>query len=165
MRDCLLLCGKGDVDYLGGLLSDVTYRFFHNGYLLTTSMYNEHIMRWVPVLYTCIFGLETTHYQAHFTTLLKIIKTSDLTEPAKAYLTRQVVDFSLAQKNGFIAAYLDVSEERDRDRALSKLKGCHEHFRAAITHVKRNRAVVPAAMEVSSSFFFTFLSLEMVSDL
>ncbi|OAV86845.1 hypothetical protein PTTG_29701 [Puccinia triticina 1-1 BBBD Race 1] len=35
--------------YSGGLISDVTYRFFATGYLLTTSMYCDDIARWIPV--------------------------------------------------------------------------------------------------------------------
>ncbi|EGF97577.1 uncharacterized protein MELLADRAFT_84845 [Melampsora larici-populina 98AG31] len=40
--------------YSGGLLSDVTYRFFHNGYLLTTSMYSNVMHRWIPIQLTWI---------------------------------------------------------------------------------------------------------------
>lgn len=35
---------KGRI-YSGGLLSDVTYKFFANGYLLSTSMYHKELCR------------------------------------------------------------------------------------------------------------------------
>jgi hypothetical protein len=63
-------------------------------------------------------------------------------------LARQVVDFSMAQKEGFVNAYMEVFSEPDRKLAMSKLKGCHEHFRAQITRIKRNRSIIPAHEEV-----------------
>lgn len=59
----------------------------------------------------------------------------------------------MAQKNGFIQAYMSVFHESDRDVALGKLAGCHEHFRAQVTRVKRNRAIIPAEFEVRVSSF------------
>lgn len=139
--------------YGGGLLSDVTYKFFANGYLLSTSMYHEDLRRWVPILLTWLRGLSQDHYAAHFTTLLKQIKDSDLTALECDTLVCQVVDFSMAQKNGFIQAYMCVFDESDRAVALEKLAGCHEHFRAQVTRVKRNRAIIPADMEVRTRNF------------
>ncbi|EGG02271.1 uncharacterized protein MELLADRAFT_91531 [Melampsora larici-populina 98AG31] len=130
--------------YGGGLLSDVTYRFFHHGYLLTTSMYSEILHRWIPVQLTWMWGLEENHYRAHFTTLLAQINAADLTFHERDLLVQQVVDFSAAQKKGFVAAYMEVFKEHDPAKALSKLKGCHEHYRQSITQVKKNRNVVAA---------------------
>ncbi|EGG11013.1 uncharacterized protein MELLADRAFT_92442 [Melampsora larici-populina 98AG31] len=114
--------------YSGGLLSDVTYRFFKNGYLLTTSMYSDLLHRWIPVQLTWMARLDVTHYKGHFTLLMK----------------QMFVDFSSAQKQGFVGAYMDVFNKRDRDKAMSKLKGCCEHYRQSITRITRNRGVVPA---------------------
>jgi hypothetical protein len=47
----------------------------------------------------------------------------------------------------------------DWQKALSKLKGFHEHFQAQVTSVKRNQAVVPPEQEVCGlicSFLFFF---------
>ncbi|EGG05220.1 uncharacterized protein MELLADRAFT_88235 [Melampsora larici-populina 98AG31] len=128
--------------YSGGLLSDVTYRFFKNGYLLTTSMYSEVMHRWIPIQLTWMWGLNVNHYRAHFTTLLKQIYDAGLSFHERDLLSQQVVDFSAAQKKGFIAAYMDVFNERDPAKALDKLKGCHEHYRQSITRVKKNRNIV-----------------------
>ncbi|EGG05825.1 uncharacterized protein MELLADRAFT_87748 [Melampsora larici-populina 98AG31] len=131
--------------YAGGLLSDVTYRFFHHGYLLTTSMYSEILHRWIPVQLTWMWGLEEAHYRAHFTTLLSQINAADLTFHESDLLVQQVVDFSAAQKKGFVTAYMDVFKEHDPAKALSKLKGCHEHYRQSITRIKKNRNVVASS--------------------
>ncbi|PLW24082.1 hypothetical protein PCASD_14262 [Puccinia coronata f. sp. avenae] len=50
-------CEDGNKLYSGGLISDVTYRFFSSGYLLTTSMYCDDIGRWIPVQLSWIRGL------------------------------------------------------------------------------------------------------------
>jgi hypothetical protein len=33
------------------------------------------------------------------------------------------------------------------------LKGCHEHYRAQVNRIKRNRAIIPAHEEVWSMIF------------
>lgn len=143
-----------DIDgnyYSGGLLSDVTYRFFANGYLLTTSMYNSTLRRWIPIQLSWLNGLSDEHYKAHFVALMNQIKNSPLSRSAQDSLVRQVVDFSAAQKTGFIEAYMEVFDEKDQSRALSRLHGCKEHFRAQITRVKRNRTIIPFKKEVCMS--------------
>lgn len=139
---------KDNEVYDGGLLSDVTYRVFRNGYLMTTSMYQMDLERWAPVLFTWMLGLETAHYKAHFVALLSQINEADMGSFEKDQLTRQVVDFSGAQKNGFISAYTQIFPGSTRDEALSRLKGCREHFRQSVTRIKRNRSMIPAPMEV-----------------
>ncbi|EGG11649.1 uncharacterized protein MELLADRAFT_90988 [Melampsora larici-populina 98AG31] len=133
--------------YTGGLLSDVTYKFFANGYLLSTSMYSDVLQRWIPIQLTWLRGLSQKHYLAHFKTLMKQIKDSDLSVEERDTLVRNVVDFSLAQKNGFISAYMSVFNETDHNVALSKLRGCKEHFRQQITRLKRNNAIIPRGKE------------------
>lgn len=152
MAEQLLSRDENNRVYSGGLLSDVTYKFFRNGYLLSTSMYHEDLRRWIPILLTWLKGLTENHYAAHFSTLMRQIKNAYISEKECDILVRQVVDFSLAQKNGFILAYMDIFGEKDRAVALSKLQGCHEHFRAQVTRVKRNRAIIPAEKEVRSYF-------------
>ncbi|EGG05587.1 uncharacterized protein MELLADRAFT_87855 [Melampsora larici-populina 98AG31] len=128
--------------YTGGLLSDVTYRFFESGYLLTTSMYNEKIERWVPVLQTWLHELSSSHYKSHFVALLQQIQKSSLSDEDKGLLCEQVVDFSQAQQVGFIDAYMEVFNIYDRNVALSKLHGCEQHFSQAITRIKKNTSIV-----------------------
>lgn len=155
MAEQLLSRVDGGV-YKGGLLSDVTYKLFLNGYLLSTSMYNEVLHRWVPIQLTWMNGLSDDHYLAHFTTLLQQVQNSQYSVAERDTLVRQVVDFSMAQKNGFIGAYMNVFEETDRNVALSKLSGCKEHFRAQVTRLKRNNTIIERGYEVSATVFFFF---------
>lgn len=130
--------------YQGGFISDVTYRYFKSGYLLTTSMYCQKINRWIPVQLSWIRGLSEIYYHIHFAVLFKqFIRPEILVEEREA-LARNVVDFSLAQMEGFISAYLEIFGGTDRVTARNKLKGCKQHFRASVTQIKRNRAVIQA---------------------
>ncbi|EGF98492.1 uncharacterized protein MELLADRAFT_95666 [Melampsora larici-populina 98AG31] len=133
--------------YRGGLLSDVTYKFFANGYLMTTSMYHSTLRRWIPIQLTWLYGLSEEHYFAHFNTLMKQIKKAQLLPEERDTLVRQVVDFSAAQKNGFIRAYMKVFDCTDRKEALGKLKGCQEHFRQQVTRLKKNHKIVPLHLQ------------------
>jgi capsid portal protein len=63
-------------------------------------------------------------------------------------LARQVVNFLMAQKEGFVNAYMEVFSEADCTQAMAKLKGCHEHYHAQVTRIKHNRAIIPAHKEV-----------------
>ncbi|EGG09612.1 uncharacterized protein MELLADRAFT_95849 [Melampsora larici-populina 98AG31] len=137
---------KNDV-YRGGLLSDVTYKFFENGYLLTTSMYCEDLMRWIPVQLTWLRGLKVSHYKCHFVTLLKQFFKASMTKHECEILSRQVVDFSMSQKEGFVQAYMEVFGESDRARVMRLLKVCQEHFRQQVTRVKRNHKIIPPHLE------------------
>jgi hypothetical protein len=125
--------------YQGGLLSDVTYQFFENGYLLSTSMFCDQLSRWIPIQLTWIRGLGENYYKIHFAQLFRQTMIPSITQSKRETLGRQVVDFLMAQKKGFVTAYMEVFSETDRNQAMSKLKGCHEHFRAQITRIKRNR--------------------------
>jgi hypothetical protein len=64
-------------------------------------------------------------------------------------LARNIVDFSKAQSEGFISAYLEVFGGTDRVKAHNKLKGCKQHYCASITRIKRNRADIMADEVVS----------------
>ncbi|EGG02221.1 uncharacterized protein MELLADRAFT_91552 [Melampsora larici-populina 98AG31] len=134
--------------YCGGLLSDVTYKFFANGYLMSTLMYHGTLNRWIPIQLTWLYGLSEDHYYAHFKTLMKQFKRAQLLPAERDILVRQVVDFSAAQKNGFIRAYMKVFDVTDRKEALDKLCGCQEHFRAQVMRVAKNRNVVPSHLKL-----------------
>jgi hypothetical protein len=77
-----------------------------------------------------------------------------LEQSERETLARQVVDFLLAQKNGYVPAYMEVFQEGDREAVLKHLKGCHKHFRAQITRIKRNRTIIQAKDEVSPLIAF-----------
>jgi hypothetical protein len=135
MKEQLLSRNENNQVYQGGLISDVTYCFFESGYLMTASMFCEPIARWIPVQLTWIRELGTPYYKIHFKTLFQQFLVPELTHVERLLLARQVVDFSLAQRNGFIKAFMEVFGITDRDSVFKSLKGCHQHFRAQVTRV------------------------------
>ncbi|POW15644.1 hypothetical protein PSTT_01890 [Puccinia striiformis] len=98
-------CEEGNKLYSGGLLSDVTYRFFDTGYLLTTSMYCQTIQRWIPVQLSWIRGLSAKYYEMHFSVLFRQFLDPSISESEREAITLSVLDFSAAQRSGYIAAY------------------------------------------------------------
>jgi hypothetical protein len=107
----------------------------------------------VPVQLTWICGLSEEYYKLHFAQLFQQTMIPSISQSERKTLSRQVVDFLLAQKEGFVNAYMEVFSETDRQIAMSKLKGCHEHFCAEhfcaqITRIKMHRAIIPSHKEV-----------------
>jgi hypothetical protein len=108
----LLDCGKdGNNVYSGGLISDVTYQFFTNGYLIKTSMYCNNIGRWIPVQLIWICGLSKTYYSVHLTNLFRQFLIPSLLQHKRKNMARSIVDFSKAQQSGFVLAYMNVFGE------------------------------------------------------
>ncbi|POW14230.1 hypothetical protein PSHT_07487 [Puccinia striiformis] len=134
--------GEGNKLYSGGLISDVTYKFFQDGYLLTTSMYCEDVSRWIPVQLSWIRGLSDKYYEIHFTVLFRQFLIDSISATEREELATSIVDFSQAQTNGFVAAYCNVFGKISRQEAINKLRGCTEHFRQSITRGKGNHNAI-----------------------
>jgi hypothetical protein len=117
MVERLLAWVKDNQVYQGGLLLDVTYKFFENGHLLTTSMFCEQVCRWIPIHYSWIRGLAETYYHKHFWILFNQLLIPSLSKTKRKTLAQQVVDFSLAQKNGYVSAYMEVFQEADKKQS------------------------------------------------
>jgi hypothetical protein len=114
--------------YNTGLVSEVTYWFFENGYLLTTSMYCEDLARLILIQLTWIQGLSRRYYQLHFETLLRQFLKPEITKAERDILVCNIVDFSLTQKEGFVAVYWEVFDLCNKKIVLDKLQGCHQHY-------------------------------------
>jgi hypothetical protein len=174
-----------DHDAVGGLVSDAAHGFCKEGnsQLIITSTYEPvHLKCCVPVLITYSNGGTEQHYQLHFFALFlgfaeecqrrEIVLTDDMLanvsledfpvpeECSSGYL--KVVDFSLAERNGFISAFVEfwrhwepngrtVAELRKIGSKL--LKGCVQHFRNQIARVKKISGVVdPSQTDVFENY-------------
>lgn len=71
-----------------------------------------------------------------------------------SHLTIQVLDFSEAERSGFIKAYIwfwreerqsERSEDELRREAQGLLKGCQQHFKAACTRIRKLTSIIPRA--------------------
>ncbi|OAV86589.1 hypothetical protein PTTG_29820 [Puccinia triticina 1-1 BBBD Race 1] len=107
-------------------------------------MFCKQTARWIPAQLSWIRGLSTNYYKLHFSALLRQFIWPDITPAERDLMACQVVDFSLAQTEGFKAAYMEVFGCTDSARAAKMIKGCHQHFRAQVTRVRRNRSILSA---------------------
>jgi hypothetical protein len=130
-----------------GTLTDTTYKYFRNGFLMTSSIYCIALKRWIPILLSFIGRENEGNMKEHFIYLIECLQTDMLPQHFEAALDH-VVDFSTAEHNGFVKAYVDVkmrarramepsmsegiriANERElATKAETHLKGCLEHFR------------------------------------
>jgi hypothetical protein len=87
---------------------------------------------------------------------------------------RQVMDFSAAQRAGFILAYIDFWRFRDpsgrgiaalQARSEELLKGCAQHFRSQVTRVKKISGVVhPSQIDVFENYAKQLLNCNTVEE-
>ncbi|KNE89021.1 hypothetical protein PSTG_17523 [Puccinia striiformis f. sp. tritici PST-78] len=152
MAERLLAQDENNEVYQGGLISDVTYQFFEHGYLLTTSMFCEQTAQWIPVQLSWIRGLSANYYKIHFSVLLRQMVRHDITTLERDIMLRQVVDFSLAQVEGFKAALREVFGITDPVKLEKMVKGCHQHFWAQVSRIMRQTSIISADQDKSFQF-------------
>lgn len=151
---------------IGGIITDATYNFFKNGYLLSSSVYCFLLHRWVPILFTWIEKLNAETHEEHFLILFHQISKNVTSIKKQDELIFSVMDYSQAQRAGFVSAY---SKFRQVDIAVAKetckqlLRGCVEHYRASITRISRNNAIV--SINQKDNFCSLALSLLKISDI
>jgi hypothetical protein len=98
---------------------------------------------------TWICGLTENYYKIHFKLLFHNFLDLSFTPLERDLLVRQIVDFSAAQREGILGAYMEVFDVGNKVQALKIIKGCHEHFRAQVTRVKLNQEIILSHEEVS----------------
>ncbi|KZP22592.1 hypothetical protein FIBSPDRAFT_663248, partial [Athelia psychrophila] len=146
---------------VNGIVTDAAHGYWQDpkALLLISSVYGFALNCWVPGLVSYTNGASENHYRLHFLALFLSIHEECQrreTVAGDSYLAN-VVDFSEAQRAGFITAFVDFRTEHPlegesptelelRNRAATLLKGCIQHFRSQITRVKRIGGVVPPAL-------------------
>ncbi|KAF8189274.1 hypothetical protein K438DRAFT_1593489, partial [Mycena galopus ATCC 62051] len=145
-----------DEEAVNGIVSDAAHRVWQekNGLLIVSSTFEPNRLKcWVPGIMSYANGGTAEHYRIHFFHLFMgmarecVNRGTEVTDD----LFANVVDFSGAQRNGFILAFVDfwlehAPGERGVDQLLATaptlLKGCAQHFRNQITRVKKISGVV-----------------------
>ncbi|KAJ6543120.1 hypothetical protein B0H19DRAFT_1239236 [Mycena capillaripes] len=168
-----------DNDAIGGLVSDAAHRYWRigNSLLIITSTYEPvHLKCWVPVLITYSNGGTAEHYRIHFFELFwSFAEQADKRRVAVTdEMLANVVDFSQAERNGFILAFIDFWRRREpdgrtvaelREIAPTLLKGCEQHFRNQITRVKKISGVVdPSQTDVFENYAKRLLKCNSVEE-
>jgi hypothetical protein len=149
-----------EVSHGGCFLTDATYDFAKELYLISTTSFNDLTSRWIIILASLVRSLNADGYEAHFHSLFKIFGLPEANE-TKGWIG-MVVDFSKAQHNGFCAAYakekmrieksnLDPKKQHSlyeqfylayKTEAKSYLKGCKFHWRKSIESICKIKDIV-----------------------
>ncbi|KAF7311182.1 hypothetical protein MKEN_01019700 [Mycena kentingensis (nom. inval.)] len=140
-----------------GIMTDGTFDFYKQGVLLTSLAFSPILLRWVVVLYTWIGRLDEGHHETHFYRLLRSMVDICVANNihVEDHLFASILDFSTAQRNGFIEAFISVmitrisgwnelsersqSEQREtlRQRAHAVLLGCKVHWQRTVFRMKQ----------------------------
>ncbi|KAJ7725505.1 hypothetical protein B0H14DRAFT_2410571, partial [Mycena olivaceomarginata] len=162
-----------DDDAVNGIVSDAAHGFWQerNGILIISSTFEpDRLKCWVPGVMSYSNGGTADHYRIHFVHLFMrmarecVSREIEVTDGLFANVSTHflVVDFSGAQRNGFILAFVDfwlehAPGERGIDELLATaptlLKGCAQHFRNQSTRVKKISGVVdPSKADIFQNY-------------
>ncbi|KAJ7048915.1 hypothetical protein C8F01DRAFT_1379362 [Mycena amicta] len=136
---------------LNGTVSDACHDFWANGkdlLFLSSAFEPEQLKSWVPILMTYSNGATAKHYRVHFLHLFRGIaeRCREERRPVTDDLFANVVDFSDAQRLGFVEGFIDfhlelAPEGRDeaelRRAAEALLKGCRQHFATQVNRMSK----------------------------
>ena len=89
-----------------GILTDVTFKVFENFYLCTSSIFSTAVGRWVPILWTVLRNQREDDFADHFYHLFESLQEQDYDLKTIEDMMSGTVDFSQAQRAGFVSAYV-----------------------------------------------------------
>ncbi|KAJ7207438.1 hypothetical protein GGX14DRAFT_366278 [Mycena pura] len=143
---------------VNSIVSDACHDYFigHNQLLFLSSTYEPfHLKSWTPILMTYSNGATAVHYRIHFLYLFRGLAARCREIKRKVtdelFANVRVVDFSDAQRNGFIQAFVDFwlefaphgrNESKLSRAAAALVKGCRQHFDNQITRVAKISRIV-----------------------
>ncbi|KAJ7342910.1 hypothetical protein DFH08DRAFT_703505, partial [Mycena albidolilacea] len=179
LASCLIKAVSIDMEAVNGIVPDAAHGFWadRNSILIISSTYEPvYLQCWVPGLISYSNGGTTEHYRIHFFQLFLSMAEESRQRAIELIddMLANVFDFSAAQRNGFILAYVDfwlhwAPGERDVDELLEAapklLKGCRQHFRNQVTQVKKIGGVVdPAQTDVFENYAKLLLKSDTIED-
>ena len=166
---------------LNGIISDAAHKFWRapNTLVMLSSIYCTLLRCWMPALISYMNGASAAHYALHFEALFRSIQdelesqgtmvvadehlsgvrvqATAIKHPVPTEPFCQVLDFSEAERQGFIMAYVSFREAGENEmtkeelvaRAERCLKGCQEHWRKNVKRVAKISAIVPVTEKSS----------------
>jgi hypothetical protein len=153
---------------VNGFVTDAAHKFFKDGYLFVNSIYSSVLRCWIPILFSYSNGASAEHYERHHRCLFEQMHLEcaeyDNQEVTDAML-RVMMDFSTAQRKGWIDAFVAFHQEHDDPRSDAELhlvaetliKGCQEHYRAGVTRISKISAIIPP--DQKEDFQYTAMQL------
>lgn len=106
------------------MIMDATFTVFQKGfYLCTTVVYCQEIQKYATIFSAVIDGLSQRNFKAYF---MRLFDVYDITFDGRRDILGIIMDFSDAQRGGFIQAYHEITA---RDDGIKYVKGCRVHFK------------------------------------
>ncbi|KAJ6514135.1 hypothetical protein DFH09DRAFT_1099690 [Mycena vulgaris] len=147
-------------DAINGIVSDGAHGYFADpkDVLLMSSSYGLDLDSWVPGIMSYANGSTQEHFFFHFLCMFESMAAYAEKEGRKITdaAFKNVVDFSDAERQGFIQAFVGFwrrrkddlrTDEELRQAAGALLKGCQQHYRAQVHRIKKISAVVHPGLQ------------------
>ncbi|KIM36003.1 hypothetical protein M413DRAFT_32045 [Hebeloma cylindrosporum] len=140
---------------VNGLVNDAAHGWWKEwtSLLVMSSSYCPDLLCWVPGVISYANGASGEHFKCHFMAVLESIahEAGLKGHPIVDKLFTGVMDFSEAERLGFTMAFIEFWTIRSDSRSTKELseaagrllRGCQEHFWAAVTRVAHINGAVP----------------------
>ncbi|KAG2215579.1 hypothetical protein INT45_000725 [Circinella minor] len=119
-------------------VTDVTYKAIEKGYYLcTTVMYIKELKKHAVIFQAVMDGLSYNYFAQHFFAFFTEYKVKFDGEDS---FLGMMMDFSLAQKKGFLQAYQQYT---GKNNGMRFLKGCYMHWMQSVQRISSNNNIIP----------------------
>ncbi|RPD52543.1 hypothetical protein L226DRAFT_433390, partial [Lentinus tigrinus ALCF2SS1-7] len=145
-----------DSEPVNGIVSDAAHGYWvkRSDLLIISSGYSLSLRCWIPGIMSYSNGATSEHYRHHFLALFHSIARERMRrgfDTSKDEEFGNVVDFSEAERNGFIDAFIEFRQNEGTTRSVDDLRssaqgllrGCRQHFNSGVTRLSRIGGVIP----------------------